>query len=242
MLLVPVDRNVRHMEASYYRSSAKSQDSCGANSPQEQSPGDAALLNVPAVRPSAAVLGGEVGCVDDEEDERRIQNELLSPADETYMSLEGVEESSRDWERPRQSIAVQAEIEVKMESISIQPALDDIRQAQHLSDVANGRTIRQVGGKWNVLMVLRECSVSGTLYVFTETLVFISTSDPSKQSCDDKFSSSTRHHGETWCWQLRRLTQVIHLLTLFVKFCILAFHALVGGNPKLPSAFECSLV
>lgn len=199
MLLVPVDRDVRHTEASYYGKNTSPGAHSEEGSRSGNLAGDAALLDVPALRPSASLLAGEDDFMDDEEDEPAAHDELdssTSPdADVNHASSEG-----KDWE----------DISVLEAGHQI---WHDFLSTTSLSDGVTEDILQHARGTWTVTMVFRESSVQGTLYVFAECLVIRNFREPSEgKNQSTSASSLARHYGKTWYWQLRRLTQVLELL------------------------------
>lgn len=188
MLLVPIDRDVGHKDESYRGTSA------GVESvPQSTAPdGDASLL--PAFKPSASLLAGEVGFIDDDEEEEGGAGRVAdgSARDEREREHSGQEDVS-------DTVVLQEEIEEP------QPIPGSLSWSQ----TGNGRTSQGLRGKWGATNVLREGSVPGTLYLFDETLVF--QSDPSAREGSSREANPTwsmEHGGKSWRWRLTRLTQV----------------------------------
>lgn len=205
MLLVPVDKDVRHLDASYNGSNTSNQHA-RRKSRREDGMQDSALLAVPALKPSASLLAGDV--VVDDEDEEEIGGKDEGESDQSDVStfVQDLELASRDSEDGVGASAFPIESEATVHKIANQQA-SDVLQPQSIAGSPSERTFQPTRGTWKITMVLRECSVPGSLYLFADTLVFRSDSDGSEDG-NEPFLSGTRYCGRTWRWRLERLTQV----------------------------------
>lgn len=210
MLLVPVDKDVQHKDASYDGRSSGVRGASHSDDLEIDAHRDAVLLSVPALKPSASLLAGEVGFVDEDEDEVGANDEAVPAVSGTYVTQDVAEDSPKEWEDVSRPIALQTEIEAGAQSVATLQAWDDIEPTLSSSKRGNKPFVQLLRGTWSVTMVLRECSVPGTLYLFAESLVFRSELDHTEESSDPYISSHKHHGGQTWRWRLERLTQVLN--------------------------------
>lgn len=204
MLLVPVDKDVCHLNASYNASNSSSQHA-RRNSGREDDIQDDALFAVPALKPSASLLAGDLAGDDEDEEETAVKDEgqFGQNGASTFvqdLEMTTVSRNSEDGVSP-------VETEARVHRVANQQA-SDVLQAQSIGGGPSERTFQPTRGTWDITMVLREYSVPGTLYLFARTLVFRSDSDGSEDANEPFLSSETRYHGRTWRWRLERLTQV----------------------------------
>lgn len=203
MLLVPIDAHVHHQDASYAGINASTEDQSQVV-PGDDVHRDAALLCMPALKPSEALLAGEVGFVDD--DEESISDDLGPSVG--ARSLAEADRAPIEWEDISRPVALQAEIEAAVQLVATQQAWDNL-QLSASSRESGGRVLQGLQGKWRATNVLRHALVPGMLYVFEQTVVFQSESNASVDSTECKPALPMRHGGQTWRWRLERLTQVI---------------------------------
>lgn len=205
MLLVPIDADVHHQEASYAGINATTEDQ------SQVVPGDdvhrnAALLRMPGLKPSEALLAGEVGFVDD--DEESISDDIGPSVGARSLALKEADRAPLEWEDISRPVALQAEIEAAVQLVATQQAWDYL-QLSTSSREGGGRVLKGLQGKWRATNVFRHALVPGMLYVFEQTVVFQSESNASVDSTECKPTLPMRHGGQTWRWRLERLTQVI---------------------------------
>lgn len=196
MLLAPIDVDVGHKDASY---------AGGKDSTQTNVENHSTVL--PALKPSAPLIGGDEDLVEDEEDEEAGGDDLWSSGQE--MSLSG-------WEEVNRFATQQAEIEEAVHFASIgQADVHDsnptsVAMASSSLAFRSGYIFQGLRGRWHATNVLRQGLVPGTLYLFDDTLVFQASS--SAEASSNRGASSVcqaQFAGQTWRWRLERLTQVM---------------------------------
>lgn len=171
MLLVPVDADMGHKDASYAAVAAHSGDSAHLVAAEDGVHKEAVLL--PPLKPSASLLARGVEISDDEEEVEGEEVGNIRPS--SPMRQQGPEQVSLEWEDITRQSASQAEIEAAVEQATNQHAWDDL-QPVPTSKGGDGRMFRNLHGQWATTNVLRHDSVPGTLYLFEDTLVFESDS------------------------------------------------------------------
>lgn len=205
MLLVPVDADMGHKDASYADIPARSSDSAHLVAPEDNVHNNAVLL--PALKPSAALLAGEVGFSDDDEEE--VEGEEVGdvrPPSPTHP--QGPEAATSEWEDITRQSASQAEIEAAVQLATSQHAWDDLHSVPTPTKGGGGRGFQNLQGEWAVTNVFRHGSVPGTLYLFEESLVFQSDESASDVNAEASPVWLMQHAGQKWRWRLERLTQV----------------------------------
>lgn len=194
MLLVPIDIDVGHKDASYAGDKYSSQANVENHS-----------TVLPALKPSASLIGGDEDFVEDDEEEEPGGDDLWSSGQD--MSLSG-------WEDVNRFDTQQAEIEEAVHLASIGDA--DVHDSNPTSVAtasslafSSGYIFQGLRGRWHATNVLRQGLVPGTLYLFDDTLVFQASSSAEANSnrgaslvCQAQFA------GQTWRWRLERLTKV----------------------------------
>lgn len=200
MLLVPIDVDVGHKDASY----AGDKDSRQANV-ENHSTVLPALR--PSVRPPAPLIGGDEDFVEDDEEEEPGGDDLWSSGQD--MSLSG-------WEDVNRFDTQQAEIEEAVHLASIGEA--DVHDSNPTSVAtasspafSSGYIFQGLRGRWHATNVVRQGLVPGTLYLFDDILVFQASSSAEANSNSNRGASSVclaQFAGQTWRWRLERLTQV----------------------------------
>lgn len=207
MLLVPVDKDFRHQDASYDESNTSSQQKPQRRTADEGLTPNSASSAVPGLKPSASLLAGRVGFVDDDEEETEAQDETESTASGCSTSCldSGVVREGK--EISAQPVVTQAEAEAAVDSGVSQHTWNDVDESLRAQGL-NERTVQPTRGSWSATMLLRDCSVPGTLFLFAEALAFRSEVDQLDDSNEVFLTSLPVHHGQTWRWRLERLTQV----------------------------------
>lgn len=204
MLLVPVDKDVRHLDASYDGGNTSRKQTGRTSARSDDTQGDA-LPAVFALRPSASLQ--EI-VVDDDEDEDETEAKGVKLSDESVASVsEELEVSERDCEDCAGPNATRFEGEMAAQGTPNRQA-QDILQPPSTAGSPDERMLQPTRGTWDITMILRECSVPGKLYLFPDTLMFRSDPDASEKGRGPFLCPGTRYHGRTWRWRLERLTQV----------------------------------
>lgn len=202
MLLVPVDKDVRHLDASYDGGNTSRKQTGRTSTPSDDNQSDA-LPAVSALRPSASLQ--EI-VVDDDEDDEETEARGVEISDQSSASV-SEEELERDFEGGAEPNATRFESETVVQESPNRQA-QDILHRPSTEGSPDERMFQPTRGTWDITMVLRECSVPGTLYLFPDTLMFRSDPDASENGCGPFMCPGTRYLGRTWRWRLERLTQV----------------------------------
>lgn len=208
MLLVPINTDVHHQDATYAETN-DGPDNPSKVASEDGANRDAVLLSIPALKPSKALLAGEVGFVDDDEDES-MSDDVGSSVGAESLAVKESDIAPKEWEDISRPVALQAEIEAAVHLLATQQAWDDL----HLSTSSREggeRAPQGLQGKWGATIVFRHASVPGMLYVFEQTIVFQGESNPKEDSSEWKPALPVRHGEQTWRWRLERLTQVTDL-------------------------------
>lgn len=228
MLLVPVDADMGHKDASYAGLPAHSDDSAHLASAEGGVHEKAVLL--PPLKPSASLLAGEVGFSDDDEEEELEGEEVGEIRSSSPTRRQGPGQVSLEWEDISRQSASQAEIDAAVELATNQHAWDDLQPVPTSTNGGDGRVFQNLHGRWSATNVLRHDSVPGTLYLFDESLVFESASRANDDNAAVNPSWLMQHAVQRWRWRLERLTQVKHK-TLFKFICRCVY--LRGESSKL---------
>lgn len=218
MLLVPVDADTGHKDASYAGIPAHSGASADHVAAEDGVHKKAVLL--PPLKPSASLLAGGVGFSDDDEEEELEGEEVGGVRPSSPMHLQGPGQGSLEWEDITRQTASQAEIEAAVELATNQHAWDDLQPVPTSTKGGDGRAFQNLHGQWAATNVLRHDSVPGTLHLFEESLVFESDSSASDSNAVVNPSWLSQHAGRRWRWRLERLTQVKHKTFKFMCRCV----------------------
>lgn len=217
MLLVPIDTDVGHKDASYAGTAAGPEESSQLASSEDAARQEASRLS--ALKPSASLLAGGVGYIDDEEEED-AEGDEVGHSTRPRRS----EEDHAEGEITSRPHVLQAEMKAAVQPVADQYARDDLLQkpGASVSEAGGDHAFETLRGEWEVTNVFRHGSVPGTLYLFEESLVF--RSDPSASEGKDGAVSTwlVRQAGCTWRWRLDRLTQVTRgplILSLVFACC-----------------------
>lgn len=204
MLLVPIDSDVSHKDASYASDNADEARTSTSRAPNDYVHPSRSLL--PVLKPSASLLAGETGFVDDDEEDEDVgSDEAGSAGSSSFTRAQAVPPG---WEEIARPSVLQAEVEAAVQSAASRYAWNELQPTPSISSSERGRAVRNLHGKWEATNVRRQGCVAGVLFLFDESLVFQCKPDAGETLSAPNASRLSKPAGKIWRWRLERLTQV----------------------------------